>query len=180
MTHKQKVKRAYYLKHRKRFLAYYKAYRKKHPIKVKRCQRRSTKKNPEAAKARMRRWNKRHPGRARMFTRRYYKKQKGKVIARSRRWRKENPERYRASWRKSCLKQYGITINEFEVFRLAQKDCCRICKKQFKETPNVDHSHKTGAVRGLLCRRCNIGLGMFGDSLKCVESAATYLKETEK
>ncbi len=42
---------------------------------------------------------------------------------------------------------------------------------------SVDHDHVTGAVRGLLCRRCNTGLGNFDDNIKIVQSALTYLKE---
>jgi hypothetical protein len=56
-----------------------------------------------------------------------------------------------------------------------QEDKCAICKRPFDRTPHVDHSHKTGKIRGLLCFHCNSGLGMFGDCMDTMESAINYL-----
>lgn len=89
-------------------------------------------------------------------------------------------------WCKACTKdvilnkKYGITLNEYEVMLKAQNSRCAIC-----DTPNplgptnefvVDHCHKTGKIRGLLCNHCNTGLGKLGDSVETLEKALRYLK----
>ncbi|MFK4600457.1 hypothetical protein RKD30_007124 [Streptomyces pristinaespiralis] len=61
----------------------------------------------------------------------------------------------------------------------AQDDGCGICDRPFAETGgqiNVDHCHRTGEVRGLLCRACNLGIGHFDDSIDALQSAITYLQ----
>lgn len=88
--------------------------------------------------------------------------------------------------------RYGITIEEFEAMVLAQNGVCKICKKpetrgkrigKFNNSPwattrlSVDHCHKTGKVRGLLCQRCNIAIGHFGDDPEVARNAAIYLEE---
>lgn len=113
--------------------------------------------------------------------RRWREKNRAVIYLRQKDWVKKNPLRQAAQCRRSLLKtKYGITINEFEAFQKAQKNQCRICQKHFDKTPTVDHCHRTGAIRGLLCGRCNTGLGMFSDSLKSLASAMKYLKETNE
>jgi len=61
-----------------------------------------------------------------------------------------------------------------------QKGCCVICGRhqtEFKTRLAVDHNHKTGEVRGLLCRPCNAGIGLFNENLSRLENAINYLKE---
>lgn len=73
---------------------------------------------------------------------------------------------------------YGISLEEYNNLYLLQGECCAICKKHQKNfTKNlfVDHCHVTGQVRGLLCHKCNSGLGLFEDSLTYLETAIKYL-----
>ncbi len=66
---------------------------------------------------------------------------------------------------------------------ISQDGVCAICRRPetFITTGqgpcrlSVDHDHKTGKVRGLLCRDCNVGLGNFGDSGERLRNAAAYL-----
>ncbi len=58
-----------------------------------------------------------------------------------------------------------------------QNDRCAICEKEFGGKPIPDHNHETGTVRGLLCRPCNTGLGLFGDSAGRLRAADAYLTE---
>lgn len=85
--------------------------------------------------------------------------------------------------RRSKLKTtYGITLEQYDSMLKAQNNCCAICsaKKPGGRTKLffIDHCHTTGKVRGLLCMRCNTGLGLFLDNPKFLSSAINYLKES--
>lgn len=78
--------------------------------------------------------------------------------------------------RKSHLKRkYAITLDDFKVLLQEQKGACAICKTVFAVNLGVDHDHKTGLVRGLLCHRCNVGLGYFKDNKDTLLEAANYI-----
>lgn len=93
------------------------------------------------------------------------------------RWRKNNPERKKFHGRKYELKkQYGITIEEYEAMVAAQGGRCAICERKPNDKLCVDHDHKTNEVRGLLCRKCNLGLGGFEDDAASLLSAERYIQ----
>lgn len=66
--------------------------------------------------------------------------------------RSDTPEQKR-QWNLS--RRYGITVAEFDEMLARQGGKCVICEQEPKR-PVVDHCHETGAVRGILCHRCNI------------------------
>ena len=70
---------------------------------------------------------------------------------------------------------YDISIAEYEDLLSKQDNKCGICHGDFVESANIDHDHKTGRVRGLLCRGCNVGLGFFADNADNLIAAANYL-----
>ena len=73
-------------------------------------------------------------------------------------------------------KQFKITSDDFNNLLKQQNHQCAICKtSQSEQHFDIDHCHKTGKVRGLLCRSCNMGLGYFKDSPFLLNQAATYL-----
>lgn len=74
-------------------------------------------------------------------------------------------------------RKYGITIAEYEDMFSQQGGVCWICQSECQrgERLSVDHCHTTGAVRGLLCRRCNVGVGYFDDDPARFLRAAQYL-----
>lgn len=78
--------------------------------------------------------------------------------------------------RNSYLKQtYGITLKDYNEMVTRQNKKCAICGRSQSEFPRrlfVDHDHKTGKVRGLLCPGCNLGLGYFE---KYKEEMQSYL-----
>lgn len=81
--------------------------------------------------------------------------------------------------RNSVLKRkYGISLEEYNI-RLEEQDfSCLICNgEEIDRQLAVDHDHKTGKVRGLLCGSCNRALGLFKDSPELMEKAINYLKE---
>jgi hypothetical protein len=68
---------------------------------------------------------------------------------------------------------YGITLTTYRRMKEAQDGRCAICGSTGELY--VDHSHMNGRVRGLLCVRCNNGLGQFRDSVEVLHKAAEYV-----
>jgi hypothetical protein len=108
-------------------------------------------------------------------------------IARHRRYREDvNGERtksraYYAQNKDRICKQnrtrkFGLSIQEQEERLERQHNRCAICKEPFGKRWNVDHDHKTGKIRDLLCDGCNGGLGLFKDDVTNLHLAAAYLE----
>lgn len=89
-------------------------------------------------------------------------------------WQKNNVVKYRAKQKQF---KYGITPAMEAALYVNQNGVCAICGKSPPDSLVVDHCHETGIIRGLLCRRCNLGLGMLGDTLDSLSSAVRYLKK---
>ena len=87
---------------------------------------------------------------------------------------------YRDTWLRS---QYKISEDEYKDLLRTQRGKCAICGSKDPRGRagstyfQVDHDHKTGAVRGLLCAPCNSGIGSLGDSIKNLEKAIDYLRK---
>ena len=73
---------------------------------------------------------------------------------------------------------YNLSVEEYNNMLASQDSLCSICKTQTKLV--VDHCHTTGKVRGLLCNRCNMGLGHFKDTVALLKHAEEYLKKYER
>lgn len=76
--------------------------------------------------------------------------------------------------------RYGITREEYEVRFAAQGGQCLICRENGEMNLAVDHDHDTGQICGLLCQRCNAGLGQFKDKSELLLRAAAYLSGSLK
>jgi hypothetical protein len=75
------------------------------------------------------------------------------------------------------MSRYGITVVEYAAMFTAQEGVCLICKRPPKKRPlHVDHDHKTGKIRGLLCFRCNYGLSWFGHNSQTLQNASQYIE----
>lgn len=96
----------------------------------------------------------------------WYKRHKKQTRKQSTEWARKHPQRNLEMQRKS---KYGIST---KVQRVLFGLGCMICGRK---ATHVDHEHKTGVVRGVLCNNCNTGLGMFADSPKLLLWAAAYL-----
>ena len=83
---------------------------------------------------------------------------------------------------KALQKSYGITLDLYEKMYDNQGGRCGICEELFEDTANhgnhfsVDHDHKTGLVRALLCTNCNFGIGHFKEDETRLSSALMYLR----
>lgn len=120
-----------------------------------------------------------------------YAKDPAAEVRRVRAWREANPERFHAYQRaykdrnrehirrqnrdRHLLGKYGIVSEEFDLLVLAQMNLCAICLKYFGKSLHVDHDHRSGKIRGLLCGKCNKAIGLLDDRPQLAESAAKYL-----
>lgn len=126
------------------------------------------------------------------YSREYYQKTKEAHKERSRKWREANRERRKVyekeyyernknkarqyDWEYQLRTRYNMTKEEYETILLSQNNCCAICKGKCTRKFAVDHDHDTGKIRGLLCNKCNRGLGLFLDNPSFLEEAASYLR----
>lgn len=90
----------------------------------------------------------------------------------------------RISSNRRLKRLFGMTQNDYDAMELAQNYKCAICKNAETLKDNkqlnirklaVDHCHSTNKIRGLLCFKCNIGLGKFNDSIIELQNAINYL-----
>ena len=106
---------------------------------------------------------------------------------------KNRGQRLLTSWCRSCvsasrseegkvknrLRRYGISAEQFNALRAGGS--CPICSNRYVDErhharqPVVDHDHRTGKVRGVICRSCNLGLGYASDDPAWLDSAGFYL-----
>jgi hypothetical protein len=74
------------------------------------------------------------------------------------------------------IRSYGITLQEHDRLMAEQNNCCWICKGNNDQMALcIDHDHKTGEVRGLLCNVCNRAIGLLRDDPDLIKRAAEYL-----
>jgi hypothetical protein len=162
-------------------------------------------KNKDRVRASARAWRENNKERLKEIKREWYLKNKDKVHAANResyikfkdkrhKWQAEyymkSPERRQANveasrkhrakpeYRTKILKRmYGITAEQYDAMLLKQDNKCAICLQEDKgKRLAVDHCHKTGRIRGLLCGNCNLALGLLQDNPDLLNKAAAYLK----
>lgn len=100
--------------------------------------------------------------------------------AKSAKWKKENPERAKEN---DYKRKYGLSYAEYGHLLSTQNGACAICNTRFEDAQRgvlfVDHCHKTGKVRGLLCQNCNTAIGLLQDNPLFCTKAAKYLLESK-
>ncbi|WP_407944921.1 endonuclease VII domain-containing protein [Paenibacillus cymbidii] len=166
---------------------YQKEYYEKNKKRLLELQRIRNKKNyqdkKEVYNQRSRAWREANPERTKKHEEKARIKHGEKLKKRSADWYLNNKETARRQTRQRKLKKYGLTEDDYQALLVQQNYRCAICgssKALEKMNTNlyVDHCHKTGGVRGLLCQKCNAGLGMFKESLELIKRAAVYLNNS--
>lgn len=114
-------------------------------------------------------------------SRAYYHANKDKANAATKKWQESNPERMQQNGRRRNLRRYGLSEADYAAMLAAQAGTCAICKTDTPTGPGgrhfmVDHSHSTGAVRGLVCMHCNFVLGYSKESVSTLAACIEYLK----
>ena len=139
----------------------------------------------------------------------YYYNDQEAAISKTIEWQRKNPDRYNARNRKWCsenkdkiratvkrfyfnhptrrrvktLKKYGLTIETYNQMLFEQNGKCVICgipQEEMMRPFAVDHCHRTGKVRGLLCFCCNTMLGKVNDNVNILISAIEYLERSKE
>lgn len=89
----------------------------------------------------------------------------------------------------SFKRKYGISLDQFRAKLEAQNYCCAVCARPIQEgNCHIDHDHECcpggpnavtcgKCVRGILCKPCNMALGLFGDSIEALQNAIAYISE---
>jgi len=100
----------------------------------------------------------------------------------NRKWARKNPDRIADIALKT---RRGVPHGTYEQMLAAQNGKCAICETgtpggNAKRRFHLDHNHTTGAVRGLLCGSCNLGIGRFHENPAALRAAASYLESYPK
>jgi hypothetical protein len=103
-------------------------------------------------------------------------------------WEKNNPEKVdkrRKDLRAKTLKAFGLDTDAYLCLLGEQEGCCAVCGVRAQDYEwrgkkgarfCIDHDHKTGKIRGLLCHACNLGVGHLRDDPELLDLAAAYLR----
>lgn len=128
-----------------------------------------------------RNWGQSNPEKIKQYNQRYFAKNKTKYKLLNKKWREENRQIYNALCRASRIKyKYGIDSHAYEKMFNKTGGRCYICNKHQDELTarlNIDHNHTNGKVRGLLCRPCNLAIGLLNDDPILLSHAINYLNE---
>lgn len=119
------------------------------------------------------------------YLRKYYQKYKKEYQKRHRKYYQEHKKEFAIYYQehkehflaKKYERVYGITIKDYNRMLKKQNNVCAICKKSIKDNGRrlfVDHDHKTGKIRKLLCYQCNTALGWYERNKKQISK---YLKK---
>lgn len=126
------------------------------------------KNNREQCRESVRRSYEKNREERREYARRYHETHDEQIKA----YRETHKEERRNYHLKST---YGVTLEEYEDMVVKQDSKCKICG-EFWDRLHIDHCHKSGKIRGLLCNPCNRGLGMFKDNIGLLAGAMEYLR----
>ena len=116
----------------------------------------------------------------------YYEQNKDKRSKNVKNWRIKYKNKLKD---KSLKKRYNLRLDEYNVLYIQQNGLCAICHKPetkinyISKVPDllaVDHNHKTGQIRGLLCSRCNRYLGIFEENPEMMNEFNLYLQKYNK
>lgn len=91
-------------------------------------------------------------------------------------WAKNNPEKVKMSSLRRAWKKMGLDPLQVEIYKNTHSNVCEICGKMDEyQDISVDHCHDKKTFRGLLCSKCNMGIGLFQDNPQLLLKAIEYL-----
>ena len=138
-------------------------------------------KNKESYLKRASEWRKKNVDKCKEYKVKYYKENQHII----QRYRVENKEKLKLKARDWYLRNnFGISLDEYNEILKQQDYGCKVCsRKESKDSRRkvlfVDHNHKTGKIRGILCDSCNFVLGLMEDNVTNIRKLADYLEKTQ-
>lgn len=110
------------------------------------------------------------------YNKEYYQKNRAKLLSTKHKYVKELGKDLIKNRKLKYI--YGITLSQYQIILELQNGKCAICNKiQDKRPLSVDHDHTTGKIRGLLCLKCNSGIGFVSEDVNILESMISYIKK---
>lgn len=106
-----------------------------------------------------------------------------KTLVRQKTYREQNKSLLAEKRRDKRLQsKYNMSTDDYGALSEQQNDCCLICGLHSNDCGKlvVDHNHLTGKVRGLLCDRCNLGMGCLRDDKRLLQNAVKYLEQFDE
>ncbi len=116
---------------------------------------------------------------AKEISKKWQQNNKNKCRISSDKWIQNNPDKVKAG---QLRRDFGISLDKWKEMQTEQKGLCKICKQppsgktKMGQVLHVDHDHKTGRIRGLLCHFCNHLLGNSKDNIEILKEAIDYLE----
>lgn len=133
-------------------------------------------------------WRKANPEKVKELNAISHRKHREKILAHKKMKYDENPSEYQRralKWyhahkekdRARRVSKYGLSLEEY-IQLIEDAKTCPLCNDSFENNPRVlDHDHKSGNVRGVICRRCNSGIGFLREDVDILLNAIHYLKK---
>ena len=120
-------------------------------------------------------WQKDNPEKVSEYQKQYRKDNLEKVRGYEKQWRQNNPKHKKIF---DLRKKYNLSYEGWLQMWEVQDGKCAICGNSFTKPSDaqVDHDHRTGKIRGLLCHKCNSGMGYFNDNPQIIIKVIKYLK----
>ena len=167
---KRATGRAYYAANREKVCAQRRVSRGKHREETNaKCREKARRRTPEEKKL------------TQIRKKAYYLANRDEILRRGRARAVANKGNTTKIKKNQLWQKFKITLEDWEQMYNNQKGVCAICGEKCRtgKDLSVDHNHKTGKVRSLLCQGCNAGIGMFQDNSKLLIIAAKYLIDHE-
>lgn len=120
------------------------------------------------------RWSKKNPEALRFHRNKWSKENREKMSESRRAWSEKNKEKIK---NKNLIYNFGITLSDYEELLKQQNGVCALCFHVSTDGRQlcVDHCHDTLRVRGLLCTKCNTGIGLLKEDVELLQRAIKYI-----
>jgi len=138
--------------------------------------------NKEKIRENKKRWRAANKDKIKEANRRFRDRHGEKLKKDKYQWVGENKDKRRIISRRHLLKKYNLTENDYDDMLEKQNYECLICHTKvdgLKEVLHIDHCHKTGKIRGLLCRCCNVAIGLIKEDITIAYAIIDYINNNK-